>query len=94
MTDNQRFSTLGCAGNAIIQTPKLRWPRIGGLRGGSRFTPLLPANCRLVGGRLKLADFGLPATNDMGSSVYSSPVVADDVLYISTRDHLFAIGAK
>ena len=53
-----------------------------------------PANCRLMGGRLKLADFGLLATNDMGGSVYSSPVVADGVLYISTRDNLFAIGAK
>jgi hypothetical protein len=30
----------------------------------------------------------------MGSSVYSSPVVSDDVLYISTRDHLIAIGAE
>lgn len=36
----------------------------------------------------------LLATNDMGSSIYSTPVVADDVLYISTRDHLIAISAK
>lgn len=34
----------------------------------------------------------LLATNPMGSAVYSTPVVADDVLYISTSTHLFAIG--
>ena len=36
----------------------------------------------------------LLATNDMGNSVYSAPVVADDVLHISTRDHLIAIKAE
>jgi hypothetical protein len=32
----------------------------------------------------------------MGNSVYSTPIVADNVLYISNRTHLFAIeeGAK
>ncbi|QEG36540.1 outer membrane protein assembly factor BamB family protein [Bythopirellula goksoeyrii] len=30
-------------------------------------------------------------TQDMGNSVYSTPIVADDVLYISNRTHLFAI---
>lgn len=30
----------------------------------------------------------------MGSSVYSTPVVADNVLYIATPDRLIAIGAK
>ena len=30
-------------------------------------------------------------TRDMGSSVYSTPIVADNVLYISNRAHLFAI---
>src|SRR5690606_715090 len=28
---------------------------------------------------------------DMGNSVYSTPIVADNVLYISNRTHLFAI---
>jgi outer membrane protein assembly factor BamB len=36
----------------------------------------------------------LLAENNMGSSVYSTPVVADNTLYISTRDHLIAISAK
>jgi outer membrane protein assembly factor BamB len=36
----------------------------------------------------------LLAENKMGSAVYTTPVVADNVLYISTRNHLFAIGAK
>lgn len=35
----------------------------------------------------------LLAENNMGSSVYSAPVVVDDVLYISTRSHLVAIKA-
>jgi hypothetical protein len=30
----------------------------------------------------------------MGSAVYSTPVVADNTLYIATRDHLFAVGAR
>ena len=34
------------------------------------------------------------AENTMGSSVYSTPVVSDNTLYISTREHLVAIGAK
>jgi outer membrane protein assembly factor BamB len=38
--------------------------------------------------RLKLL-----ATNPMQGAVYSTPVVADDVLYISTATHLIAIGA-
>jgi outer membrane protein assembly factor BamB len=34
----------------------------------------------------------LLAKNAMGSAVYSTPVVADDVLYISTSTHLIAVG--
>jgi len=30
----------------------------------------------------------------MDSSVYSTPIVANGVLYISTRDTLYAIGEK
>ena len=30
----------------------------------------------------------------MGNSVYSTPIVADNVLYISNRTHLFAIEKK
>ncbi|MCG8450589.1 MAG: PQQ-binding-like beta-propeller repeat protein [Pirellulales bacterium] len=33
-------------------------------------------------------------TRDMGNSVYSTPIVADNVLYISNRTHLFAIAAE
>lgn len=33
-------------------------------------------------------------TRDMGNSVYSTPIVADNVLYISNRTHLFAIENK
>jgi outer membrane protein assembly factor BamB len=32
------------------------------------------------------------ATNAMQGAVYSTPVVADDVLYISTSTHLIAVG--
>lgn len=31
------------------------------------------------------------AENEMGNSVYTSPVVADDVLYIANKTHMFAI---
>ena len=34
----------------------------------------------------------LLAKNAMGSAVYSTPVVADGVLYISTFTHLIAVG--
>ena len=30
----------------------------------------------------------------MGNSVYSTPIVADGVLYIANRTHLFAIAAE
>ena len=30
-------------------------------------------------------------TRDMGNSVYSTPIVADNVLYVCNRTHLFAI---
>jgi outer membrane protein assembly factor BamB len=33
----------------------------------------------------------LLGTMDMGSSVYSTPIVANGVLFISTRNQLFAI---
>jgi len=33
----------------------------------------------------------LLAENNMGNSVYSSPTAVDDVLYVSTRSHVFAI---
>lgn len=38
----------------------------------------------------------MPALGEinMGNSVYSTPIVADNVLYISNRTHLFAIEAK
>ena len=31
-------------------------------------------------------------TVDMGAPVYSSPVVANGVLYVATQTHLYAIG--
>ncbi|RLS34195.1 MAG: serine/threonine protein kinase [Planctomycetota bacterium] len=34
------------------------------------------------------------ATNSCGNSVYSSPIIANDVLYISNKSTLFAIGVK
>ena len=34
------------------------------------------------------------AKNAMGDPVYSTPVVADDVLYISTATHLIAVGRR
>jgi len=34
---------------------------------------------------------GKPGGIDMGGAVYSTPIVADNVLYISTRNYLFAI---
>ncbi|QDT67568.1 Outer membrane protein assembly factor BamB [Planctomycetes bacterium MalM25] len=43
-------------------------------------------------------DGGEPAPSlgeiNMGNSVYSTPIVADNILYISNRTHLFAIEAK
>ncbi|MCH2113862.1 MAG: PQQ-binding-like beta-propeller repeat protein [Pirellulales bacterium] len=33
-------------------------------------------------------------TRDMGNSVYSTPIVADNILYITNRTHLFAIRAE
>jgi len=36
--------------------------------------------------------FKLLATNAMDDAVYSTPVVGDDVLYIATSTHLFAVG--
>lgn len=38
--------------------------------------------------------FKLLAENNMGSAIYSSAVVAGNVLYIATRNRLFAIGIK
>ncbi len=37
---------------------------------------------------------GQPGPIEMDSSVYSTPIVANGVLYISTRTHLFAIQAE
>ena len=34
------------------------------------------------------------ATNSCGNSVYSTPIVANDVLYITNKSTLFAIGKK
>jgi hypothetical protein len=42
------------------------------------------------------ADNHKKATRNMGNSVYSTPIVAGDTLYIANKSHLFAIreGAK
>jgi len=40
------------------------------------------------------AECNLLAENNVGNSVYSAPVVADNVLYIATRSHLIAIQAE
>lgn len=37
--------------------------------------------------------FGGRTGFNLGSSVYSAPIVADGVLYIATREHLIAIKA-
>ena len=34
------------------------------------------------------------AENDMGNSVYSTPIVANGVMYISNKSHVFAIQSK
>jgi outer membrane protein assembly factor BamB len=34
------------------------------------------------------------ATVDMGNSIYSTPIVANDILYITTRNRLFAISGE
>ena len=39
-------------------------------------------------------DLMLRSTNSCGNSVYSTPVVANGVLYISNKTMLFAIGKK
>ena len=36
----------------------------------------------------------LLAENNMGHSVYSTPIVANNILFISSQDHLFAIESK
>jgi hypothetical protein len=38
----------------------------------------------------------MPALGEinMGNSVYSTPIVADNVLYIANRTHLFAIASE
>ena len=38
-------------------------------------------------------EYGDPGPVNMGNSVYSTPIVADNVLYISNKTHLFAIEA-
>lgn len=40
------------------------------------------------------ADLKLLAENNMANSVYSAPVVVDNILYISTRSHVIAISGK
>ncbi len=39
-------------------------------------------------------EYGEPGPINMGNSVYSTPIVADNVLYISNKTHLFAISAE
>ena len=39
-------------------------------------------------------EYDEPGAINMGSSVYSTPVVADNVLYITNKKHLFAIAAE
>ena len=39
-------------------------------------------------------DYKVLATVNFGSPIYSSPIVANDVLYIASMTHLYAIGKK
>ncbi len=39
-------------------------------------------------------EYKLSGENDLGETVMATPAIADDVLYIRGRHHLFAIGAK
>lgn len=40
---------------------------------------------------LSIDEYGDPGPINMGNSVYSTPIVADNVLYITNKTHLFAI---
>ena len=51
-----------------------------------------PGSCPLPGEEQTTAP--LLAKNPMGNPVYSTPIVANNVLYISSQDHLFAIESK
>jgi hypothetical protein len=42
----------------------------------------------------RLSDTGNLEMTNMGNSVYSTPIVANNVLYISNRTHLCAISAS
>jgi outer membrane protein assembly factor BamB len=42
---------------------------------------------------LSVDEYGDPGPINMGNSVYSTPIVSDNVLYISNKTHLFAIEA-
>ena len=45
-------------------------------------------------GRYHIERSKLISEINMGSSVYTTPVVANNVLYIANKDHLFAIEAE
>ena len=39
-------------------------------------------------------EFEEPIENDMGNSVFSTPISANNVLYVTNKNALFAIGTK
>ena len=43
---------------------------------------------------LSVDEYGDSGPINMGNSVYSTPIVADNVLYISNKTHLFAIAQE
>lgn len=43
---------------------------------------------------LSVDEYGDPGPINMGNSVYSTPIVADNVLYITNKTHLFAIAEE
>ena len=65
-------------------------------------SPLIAANHVFIGdedGDVAIFEFGAENVEpideiNMGSSVYSTPVAANDKLFISTKDKLFSIGIK
>src|SRR5690625_3785521 len=53
MTDQQRFDTLGCYGNAVIETPNLDWIASRGTAFDNAYTPspsCIPARAALMTG--------------------------------------------
>src|SRR4051812_12138673 len=80
----------GAVGQADSRKPNTEWQGYNGGYDATRFSPLTQIDTKNVASLQEVARFRIPET----LSFQSEPVVIGDTIYVTTREHTYAIDAR